>query len=335
MAWLEMSRDPAHRPVEWRVGQCLWSPRKKENGSSWGFWETMREVQAGDVVFHLCGSSDNAAFIGFSTAAAGCESINLGPLGPQELFRVELKDFKALPSPVPLKKVLRAKDQELRDYFEANTQRSRLDKERLFYVIQSKKLQCLNGAYLSYLSDELLRLLLDIDVSCGPGAAALVAPSTPTGVVLKEAAARVGQQVFSHNVKRNYRYQCCFPGCGVSDPRFLIGSHIARWADHPTLRGETNNGLCLCVVHDKAFEIGAFTFNASFEVILRRSEPAGSWLVNLLQPAAGKALARPPIAPSLDALAQHWLAHGFDTGQAVPRNVQAAPTPASIDLNTR
>ncbi|QDQ82911.1 HNH endonuclease [Paraburkholderia megapolitana] len=311
MPWIEMSRNPDERPELWRVGQCLWSPRRNKIGRPWAFWETMREVQPGDTIFHLCGGSGKAAFVGFSTAASSCLSIDEGPDGPQELYRIQLTDFESLSSPLPLGTIFRENEHGLRVYFNEN-RNTESSKERLFYVEQAGRLQCLNGAYLSFLSERLLSLLLGIEASATPSSSIAVANSTVTGVILREAASRVGQQGFARNVKRNYGYRCCFPSCGADDRRFLVAAHIARWADLPQLRGETSNGLCLCVLHDRAFEVGAFTFDANGRVVLRRSENSTSWLTSILESAVGKLLVPGTISPSPRALAHHWVTHGYD-----------------------
>ena len=310
MAWLEMSRTPEKRPHGWRVGECLWSPRLKEGGAKWGFWETMREVQPGDAVFHLCGHSGKAAFTGFSTAASPCVLVNEGPRGREELYRVELADYKTLGNPIQLADVFKKHDAFFRSYFSENAEKKKV-KERLFYVVQSKRLQCLNGAYLSYLSPALLEHLFGIQAQSDIRTSSAVASSTETGSSLKEAAVRVGQQGFSRNVKSNYRQKCAFPECTVDDPRFLIGSHIARWADAERLRGETSNGLCLCVLHDKAFELGAFTVAPDNTIALHPRVSSNSWLHQLLSPYEGKPLFSAEIPPSAEALAHHWIAHDY------------------------
>lgn len=164
MPWLEMSRHPNSRPAGWRVGECLWSPRQNDLGRTWGFWETMKQVLPDDVVFHLCGDSSNAAFVGYSVATSGCAPIEFGPAGKAELYRVELKDYTQLMPTLSLKRVFTEKNQELRTYFEDNQGRKK-DKERLFYVIQSNRLQCLNSACLSYVSDQLLAILFGLRVT--------------------------------------------------------------------------------------------------------------------------------------------------------------------------
>jgi putative restriction endonuclease len=307
MAWLEMSRSPDERPIGWRVGECLWSPRKKSDGASWGFWETILAVKRGDVVFHLCGDSGDATFTGFSVADEDGQPVDYGPSGPEELYRVHLRDFTRFEAPLVWKSIRIEKYAELLAYFQANRNRERL-KERLFYVYQSGRLQCLNGAYLSNLSDPLAQILFGFK-SYMTAAEVVVETSAPAGTVLTTAAVRIGQQKFSENVKANFSRECCFPGCPVSDSRFLIGAHIARWADVTELRGRTENGLCLCVLHDRAFEVGAFTFDRDLRVKLHGCDPTLEWVQQLLCGGAGKPIKASTIPPTQEMLIHHWKRH--------------------------
>lgn len=227
-------------------------------------------------------------------------------------------EIQTAPTPltpsIRLKDLFAEKDDELRTYFKTN-QDLRESKERLFYVIQSDRLQCLNGAYLSYISDKLLEILFGLHVHVIRGGAGSnsvsVEVTTSTGSQLAMVAQRVGQQAFSRNVRENWKHRCCFPGCDVTDDRFLVGAHITRWADSPDTRGSTSNGLCLCLVHDKAFEIGAFTLDSQLRVVLGAKEPSASWVHKTLLPAAGKALPETQVAPAVTSLALHWARHGF------------------------
>jgi predicted restriction endonuclease len=85
---------------------------------------------------------------------------------------------------------------------------------------------------------------------------------------------RIGQKKFADTIKGLYQNRCCFPGCGVADPRFLVASHIARWSDNEALRGHTGNGLCFCLMHDRAFELGLFTLDGRRNVFLNPRENA-------------------------------------------------------------
>jgi len=165
MLWLEMSRDETHGGGSWGFGQCLWSPSRKTDGTRWSFWETLLDVKVGDPILHLRGKGNSAAFVGFSVAAADGFATEDRPPAPGEwgyadtFYRVPLQEFTLLSSPVLLREVFSRRDGELRTYFLNN--RAAVEKERLFFVVQAGRLQCLNGAYLSQVSAALARLILD------------------------------------------------------------------------------------------------------------------------------------------------------------------------------
>jgi putative restriction endonuclease len=316
MAWLEMSRTPDTRPVGWRVGECLWSPQRKTNenkteGTRWGFWETLLSVKRGDVIFHLCGRSRKASFTGFSVADEEGQPIEEGPLGPEKLYRVALRDYSVFEKPITWESVQLLKHKQLLDYFVENRTKGGKAKEKLFYVQQSGSIRCLNGAYLSYLSDQLVEILFGVQTKSSQSEI-IVQTSAQTGTALRNAAVRVGHQKFSDNVKANFCERCCFPGCSISDRRFLVGAHIARWADVAELRGKTENGLCLCVFHDRAFETGVFTFDQDLKVRLLKCEPAAEWVQQFLAYGAGRKIGGSSIAPTVDMLSHHWKRHGFE-----------------------
>lgn len=77
---------------------------------------------------------------------------------------------------------------------------------------------------------------------------------------------RIGQQLFRKRVLGAYRERCCITG--LEEPALLIASHILPWRDAPEHRLDPSNGLCLCALHDKAFDIGLITVNDHLELIL-------------------------------------------------------------------
>jgi hypothetical protein len=122
--------------------------------------------------------------------------------------------------------------------------------------------------------------------------------------------ARVGQDIFSRAVRNNYGHRCCFPGCEVDHDALLVGAHIARWSDNPESRGDVSNGLCLCVLHDKAFECGFFTLTDELCVEINSKKSASSaWAKSELNRAAGEKIKLGRIMPSLDAIRQHRARH--------------------------
>lgn len=70
-------------------------------------------------------------------------------------------------------------------------------------------------------------------------------------------AVRVNQARFRRAVLASYEQRCCISG--LSEPRLLIASHIVPWAQDERNRLNPHNGLCLSVLHDRAFDQGLIT----------------------------------------------------------------------------
>lgn len=305
-----MSRDPVHGGgAGWGFGEALWSPTRKRAGGKWGYWEAMRRVKAGDQVIHLRGKAD-AHFVGSSIADADCYITSERPPEPRawshanQFYRVPLCEYVEFKRKVRLADILAAQEQALTAYHHAHSPASGPNGRLLFFVPQDGRLQCQNGAYLSEIDDVLLELLLGISVTSTPEDTMVV---TDTAESLGMLPIRVGQQAFSNAVKKNYGFHCCFPECDIAEQEFLIGSHIARWADAPSMRGRTANGLCLCLMHDKAFERGLFTLDAAHRVVLHPTRAAtNSWAQQYLLPYKDRPLKQCTTPPCVEALQHHW-----------------------------
>ncbi len=312
MIFLEMSRVETHGGGAWAFPNCIWSPSVKENGSKWPFWEKVLSVEEGDTVIHLRGIQPNAYFVGFSRVAGdGFVTTKRPPDARAWSFastfhRADLTDYTPFHAPINLTKVFAERRSELEAYFDAN--KSREDKRNIFYVRQASRLQCLNGAYLSEVDDELFIALFEMPVVESQISDKNAVVSVETGSQLRIIRSRLGQTEFSKEIKRLYNNKCCFPSCEVDDPRFLVGAHIARWSDNESLRGQLGNGLCLCVFHDKAFELGLFTLDERLSVYLNpREERSSSAVMERLAPFKGQKIALAEIAPLDDALLEHWI----------------------------
>src|SRR3989337_3866704 len=126
---------------------------------------------------------------------------------------------------------------------------------------------------------------------------------TSTEERLRTLLSRVGQNEFSTQVRENYGMKCCFPDCDVAERNFLRGGHIARWADAPELRGQISNGLCLCLMHDQAFERGLFTIDLELRIWVDPKKVSSSpWAMSYLQPYHRSELRLGAILPSEEAL---------------------------------
>jgi putative restriction endonuclease len=312
--WIEMSRDNEHGGGDWGFTKCLWSPSRKENNSKWSHWETVLRTQTDDIVIHLRGEGGNASFVGYSTVSSNGFETDDRPPSPgqwgysKSFYKAYLRDFQSFDKPFLLKEIFEQKDQQLRTYFEANKNSYNTRKLKLFYVVQSRNLQCFNGGYLSEVDQELAEIIFNtphippsefVEPSI-TYAEAKYREETRTLLI------RIGQKTFSKNVRDNYGSECCFPGCPINESNFLIGSHIARWADEPELRGHVSNGLCLCLMHDKAFELGWFTISKDFRVWVDSTRTINSnWGKENLLPFHREQIRIGRVTPSEESLQMH------------------------------
>ena len=79
-----------------------------------------------------------------------------------------------------------------------------------------------------------------------------------------QATTRIGQDFFRQSVLSAYQYQCCITGLSV--PKLLIASHIVPWRVDAANRLNPSNGLCLSMLHDKAFDAGIITITQDMTV---------------------------------------------------------------------
>ncbi len=320
MLWMEMARDPVHGGGSWGFGQSLFSPTLKKNDGRWPYWDLMLGVRAGDSVLHPRGVKPHTHLAGFSIAETGGFEISERPPDPGQwgyadtYYRVLLRDFVPLPSPVQLEDVFRQREGALRGYLDDNRMQSRATKKRIFFVVQGGRLQCQNGAYLSEVDDRLADILLGSDYSTGTDGARPPMIDALTGESIRLVRSRVDQKSFSDRVWASYGSQCSFPGCDVAEDRFLVGAHIARWVDVPELRGRLWNGLCLCLMHDRAFERGFFTLAGDFRVAVNSHSARvadSRWCQQHLLPYDGRSIRPSQIPPDERALRHHWSRIGF------------------------
>lgn len=113
---------------------------------------------------------------------------------------------------------------------------------------------------------------------------------------LSYAKTRQGHQIFANRVKSAYGYACAI--CGIDEPRFLNASHIIGWAEDRANRLNPANGLCLCVLHDRAFEAYYLTLDKQLRICVSRKVSRKSPLGTLLWAVHGQrirtAMAHPP-----------------------------------------
>jgi putative restriction endonuclease len=85
----------------------------------------------------------------------------------------------------------------------------------------------------------------------------------PTEAVRETKVWRV-QHRFRQHILENYQEQCCI--CGIPIPKLLVASHIIPWSEQPPLRLAPTNGLCLCAIHDRAYETGLLGITPDYRI---------------------------------------------------------------------
>src|SRR5205807_9821718 len=77
---------------------------------------------------------------------------------------------------------------------------------------------------------------------------------------------RLVQRFFRRSVLASYRFTCAF--CGLDIPELLNASHIIPWNVDVDLRADPSNGVCLCCLHDRAFDRGLMAVNDDNRLVL-------------------------------------------------------------------
>lgn len=80
---------------------------------------------------------------------------------------------------------------------------------------------------------------------------------------------RVNQHFFRQTILSTYNSKCCITSLEI--PNLLNASHIIPWSKDENNRLNPQNGLCLNVLHDRAFDKGLITINSDFKVKLSKT----------------------------------------------------------------
>lgn len=83
---------------------------------------------------------------------------------------------------------------------------------------------------------------------------------------IAEVEVRKKQYIFRRMVLSSYAGVCCISG--LSESRLLVASHIIPWKDSTENRLNPKNGLCLSVLHDKAFDKGLITVMPDYTIVV-------------------------------------------------------------------
>ena len=120
---------------------------------------------------------------------------------------------------------------------------------------------------------------------------------------------RINQSFFRTSVLSAYDNTCCITGIAI--PKLLVASHIKPWAEctDGNERTDTQNGLCLNSLHDRAFDKDLFTLDDVCRIVLssvlKDATPREVYLRYFLQ-YEGRQIALPDRGkPSVEFLGYH------------------------------
>lgn len=331
MIYLEMSRDEQHGGGTWGFTNCVWAPTRNRVGRPWAYWENVVKVREGDTIIHLRGKSQKACFIGYSTASGDGFATTQRPPDPGEwgfasqFYRADLTGYTPFYRPISVIALLRERAGLLAPFL-GPSKRGESTKRHLFFDKRGGQLHCHQGAYLSRIDDALLTALFGEESGSIKSGLPRTIISVETASQISQIRTRLGQSRFADEIRLLYSSRCCFPDCEITDPRFLVAAHIARWCDNEALRGKLGNGLCFCLLHDKAFEVGLFTLDEHFAIFVNpREDKTQSAIVRDLQSHQGKMIRLSRIKPLAEALVEHWIRVDIDPLAKGSNSVEATP----------
>ncbi len=152
-------------------------------------------------------------------------------------------------------------------YFIGNVTRINLDKSQIVSELGYKSNYTVSGVNRVNQNKLTETISRKFDISVYPN----ITESNPnidysSRNVISNVKTRIGQTKFSKQVKQIYNYQCAI--CGITETEFLVAGHISPWSEDKENRLNPKNGICLCSLHDKAFEHGYIGISDNMEILL-------------------------------------------------------------------
>jgi putative restriction endonuclease len=262
-------------------GKYIWSPKRKRNDQINPFYETMREVAPGDIIFSFA----DGAIQGFGTARTHCytsprpdEFGHIGQAWNEVGWRVDI-DFQRFTDPILPTQHMQAIAPTLPERYSPIRQNgygnqgvylAQIPRPMALVVAQlasPELLGIIQGIRLSETADTPLPELRGIveweESECRQISEDLQLPETEKQSLIK---ARRGQGLFRQRVAHVERF------CRVTRvdrPEHLIASHIKPWRESDNReRLSEVNGLLLTPTIDHLFDRGFISFENSGELLV-------------------------------------------------------------------
>lgn len=238
-------------------GSFLWAPKANSTGTSQYYWQTMTELEEGDIVF----SCVKQKIYAISTVIAPAYSynkpfdVNTNKLWENEGWKADLV-FTELNTPIELKQI----------------------RDELMLMMQSKyaplnRMGTGNQGYLFSITDQAGTYLLSIlehnnDINLIEKEISDIQKQPNITITERErlVASRIGQGDFRKYLLKSWDNKCALSGLEL--PELLIASHIKPWkVSNNRERLDHNNGLLLSPNYDYAFDKGYISFTEEGKII--------------------------------------------------------------------
>lgn len=249
-------------------GSFMWSPKQNANGARNQFYENMREVSPGDIVFSFCDTRIKALGIVTGGAQTGPKPDfgNAGLNWSTEGWFVPV-DYCAIDGPIRPKDHIAV----LRPFLPVRYSPLQANGDGLQSVYLAEVPEPMAAALIALMGQAYWDAMNEIAVMQSPEATAFddaYADLSIVGPTFKEqlVRARRGQGVFRSNVL--LREDSCRV-TRVNEPRHLRASHIKPWRDsNDAERLDGANGLLLAPHIDHLFDEGYITFSPNQELVV-------------------------------------------------------------------
>jgi hypothetical protein len=103
-------------------------------------------------------------------------------------------------------------------------------------------------------------------MTVGPSEETIIAPPDGPSERIARVSVRLFQSFFRRAVLSSYDSACSI--CGLDIRPLLTASHIKPWSVDESVRTDPQNGLCLCAIHDRAFDRGLVAVSDELRVIV-------------------------------------------------------------------
>lgn len=251
-------------------GGFLWSPKTKSNGSNNPFYDSMRRIQPGDVIFSFCDTYIRAIGVAIGPAETA-QKPDFGTVGTNWLAEGWFVpvEFQVLHKPI------RPKDHidELRPYLPEKyspLQRNGNGVQSIYLTEVPERMAYVLKALVGVDYSAAVNELTDVELALAEDPAADYSISGRTDIgettKLQLIRSRRGQGLFRANVRLNETF-CRVTR--VADPKHLRASHIKPWKDSTDAEKLSGrNGLLLAPHIDHLFDGGFISFSQRGQLIV-------------------------------------------------------------------